>query len=132
MTMTSSTSKLIRSSPRLVLSAGLLLQAQSLFAAEPVDMQALARAFLNPPVITHLKSVESPPAIYADANEQARAFIVGKLNAGGAQAANSAREANRGSNDPQKSVQRVILGLGSPASVSPAISVSESFAGRLR
>ena len=130
--MTSLTSKLIRSSPRLLLSAGLLLQAQILFAAEPADMPAQARAFLNPPVATHVKSVESATALYADASEQARAFIVGKLDTAGAPVASSAREAHRGSNDPQEAVQRMILGLGSQAPVSTDISVSESFAGRLR
>jgi hypothetical protein len=132
MTMTSLTSKLIRSSPRLLLSAGLLLQAQILFAAEPVDMQATARAFLNPPVATHLKSVESGTALYADASEQARAFIVGKRDTAGAPVASSARDAHRGSDYPQEAVQRMILGQGSQPAGSTDISVSESFAGRLR
>ena len=83
--MTNLTSKLIRSSRYIVLSAGFLFQAHSLFAAEPVDTHVQVRAFLNPPIVSNVKSVDSVVAGYSDAGEQVRAFILGNANVGGAE-----------------------------------------------
>ena len=71
--MTNLTSKLIRSSRYIVLSAGFLFQAHSLFAAEPGDTHVQVRAFLNPPIVSNVKSVDSVAAGYSDAGEQVRA-----------------------------------------------------------
>src|ERR1700727_2533100 len=80
-------SKLIRSSHVVVLSAGVLLQAYSAFGSEPIgDAQAQARALLNPPVAGHVTGVEATTstktgddvAPRGDAQELTRALLSGK------------------------------------------------------
>jgi hypothetical protein len=82
--MTHITSKLIRSSHLVVLSAGVLLQAYSALAREPIgDAQAQARTLLNPPVASHVTGVEVSASTQtsdyiaprADAQEFARALL---------------------------------------------------------
>ena len=129
--MTNLTSKLIRSSRYIVLSAGFLFQAHSLFAAEPGDTHVQVRAFLNPPIVSNVKSVDSVAAGYSDAGEQVRAFILGNANVGGAElpavatAAISVHGGNRDYTDIQETVRRIILGLGTPVIASTNLTVSE-------
>lgn len=129
--MTNLTSKLIRSSRYIVLSAGFLLQAHNLFAAEPGDTDVQVRAFLNPPVVSNVKSVDSVAAGHSDAGERVRAFILGNANLGGAElpavatAATSVHHDNRNYTDIQETVQRMILGLGTPVIASTNLTVSE-------
>lgn len=129
--MTNLTSKLIRSSRYIVLSAGFLFQAHSLIAAEPGDTHVQVRAFLNPPVVSNAKSVDSVAAGYSDAGERVRAFILGSANVGGAErpavatAATSVHGGNRDYTDIQETVRRIILGLGTPVIASTNLTVSE-------
>ena len=129
--MTNLTSKLIRSSRYIVLSAGFLLQAHSLFAAEPGDTHDQVRAFLNPSVVNNVKSVDSVAAGHSDAGERVRAFILGNANVGGAElpavatAATSVHGGNRDYTDIQETVQRMILALGTPVIASTNLIVSE-------
>lgn len=120
--MISLTAKLVRSSHYVMLSAGLLLQAHSVFAADPGDLQTQIQAVLNPPVASssNLKSPARVAATYSDAGEQVRAFIlarrVGSADAAaGATAAISSREEKPGYSDLQEATRRMILGQTAPA-----------------
>jgi hypothetical protein len=130
-TMTDRTKKLIRPSRYIMLSAGFLLQAQRLFAAEPGDTDALVRAFLNPPAVSNVRSADSVAAGYLDAGERVRAFILGNANVAGAvlpavaTAASSVHGGNRGDTDAQETVRRMILGIGTPVIASINLTVSE-------
>jgi hypothetical protein len=147
MIMTHITSKLIRSSHIVVLSAGVLLQAYSALASEPIgDAQAQARALLNRPVASHVTSVEASTSMQtsdhvaprADAQEFARALLSGKSIDGNATHSSIARYyAGEGtqpssaqgrrvySTDAQEAARRMILGIGEPALTSTHLAVSE-------
>jgi hypothetical protein len=129
--MANLTSKLIRSSRYIVLSAGFLLQAHNLVAAEPDDTYVQVRAFLNPPVVSISKSVNSVATGYSDAGERVRAFILGNANVGGAElpavatAATSMHGGDRDYTDVQETVRRMILSPGTPVIASTNLTVSE-------
>src|SRR6202045_2240485 len=74
-----------------ILTAGLLLQAHSVFASDSIgDAQAQARALLDPPVVSRVMSADAFPATQAnghvasrpDPQEQARALLLGKPEEG--------------------------------------------------
>jgi hypothetical protein len=136
--MTNLTSKLVRSSASIVLCAGLLLQAHSLFAAEPGDPLNQARAFLNPPVVSHATSAERVATAYSDAGEQLRAIILNRANLGGAQVPVAETAliivfgGNRADTDPQDAMRQIIQGPGAPAIASSNITVSEGGTSSLR
>lgn len=119
--MISLASKLDRSSRHIMLSAGLLLQVHSVFAADPRDLQTQIQAFLNPPVVSssNVKSAAHVAATYSDANEQVRAFILGRRDVGAdaaaaATAANSSREGKLENSDLQETTRRMLLGQNRP------------------
>jgi hypothetical protein len=145
--MTHITSKLIRSSHVVVLSAGVLLQAYSALASEPIgDAQAQARALLNPPVASHVTGVEAGTSTQtsdhlaprADAQEFARALLSGKSIDGnathssivryyaeeGAQSS-SAQGRRVYSADAQEAARRMILGIGEPVLSSIHLAASQ-------
>jgi hypothetical protein len=124
-----------------LLSAGLLLQSNTLFAAEIAgDAQTQARDLLTGTVDGRPRIVDQSPAISSDgpqasvvdAQEQARRMILGKPTVGRAANERSAvasttkkarADSLRGDvyGDPQESARRMILGVGvsnSAASVS--------------
>jgi len=119
-----------------ILTAGLLLQAHSVFASDSIgDAQAQARALLDPPVVSRVMSVDGFTATQAnghvasrpDPQEQARALLLGKPEKGSAAqsaiALDSTRDGEqsisaqdrRAHTDPQESARRMILGPGAPA-----------------
>ena len=109
-----------------ILTAGLLLQAHSVFASDSIgDAQAQARALLDPPVVSRVMSVDGFTATQAnghvascpDPQEQARALLLGKPEEGSvAQSAQSiSAQDRRAYTDPQESARRMILGPGAPA-----------------
>jgi hypothetical protein len=119
-----------------ILTAGLLLQAHSVFAGDSIgDAQAQARALLDRPVVSRVMSVDGVAATQAngraasrpDPQEQARALLLGKPKAGSvaqsAIALNSMRDGaqsisaqdRRAYTDPQEAARRMILGPGVPA-----------------
>jgi hypothetical protein len=120
-----------------ILSAGLLLQAHSVFAGDSIgDAQAQARGLLEAPSVNHAVSVDSFTATQAngrvaprpDAQEQARDSLLGKPEEGGVAQSAIALDATqdgarsisaqdrRAYIDPQELARRVILGSGEPAS----------------
>jgi hypothetical protein len=122
-----------------LLSAGLLLQFNTLFAAEiAADPQMQARDLLTGtldgrPRIVHQSpaiSSDSPQASVVDAQEQARRLILGEPRVGGiadkAAAIASTRKARTESqrgrvhDDPQESARRMILGVGASGGAIPA------------
>ena len=116
-----------------ILTAGLLLQAHSVFASDSIgDAQAQARALLDPPVVSRVMSVTATQASGhaaspSDPQEQARALLLGKPEKGSAAqsaiALDSTRDGEqsisaqdrRAHTDPQESARRMILGPGAPA-----------------
>ena len=116
-----------------ILTAGLLLQAHSVFASDSIgDAQAQARALLDPPVVSRVMSVTATQAgghaaSPSDPQEQARALLLGKPEKGSAAqsaiALDSTRDGEqsisaqdrRAHTDPQESARRMILGPGAPA-----------------
>lgn len=133
--MIHSPSKRIRPSHFIVLSAGILLQAYSALASEPLgDAQAQARALLNPPVGSRVRSVEvgtstrtsDHVAPRADAQEFAHALLSGDEVGGNAKHSsivrNSAGESTQSKSaqgprvyfDAQQAARRMILGIGEP------------------
>lgn len=145
--MTYIASKLIRSSNVVVLSAGFLLQAYSALAGEPIgDAQAQARALLDPPVASHLTSVEAGTSMQTgdhvaprvDARELARALLAGnsidgnathssivRNYAGEGTQSSSARGRRVYSADAQEAARRMILGIGEPVLTSTHLAVSQ-------
>jgi hypothetical protein len=145
--MTHTTSKLFRSSHVVVLSAVALLRAYSALAGEPIgDAQAQARALLNPPVASHVTSVEAGTSTQtsdhvaprADAQEFARALLSGKPIDGNATRSsivrNAAGEGTQSSSaqgrrvysaDAQEAAHRMILGIGEPVLTSTHLAVSQ-------
>jgi hypothetical protein len=145
--MTYIASKLIRSSNVVVLSAGFLLQAYSALAGEPIgDAQAQARALLDPPVASHLTSVEAGTSMQTgdhvaprvDARELARALLAGNSIDGNATHSsivrNYAGEGTQSSSaqgrrvysaDAQEAARRMILGIGEPVLTSTHLAVSQ-------
>jgi hypothetical protein len=117
----------------LILAAGLLLQAHSVFASDSIgDAQAQARALLDPPVVSRVTSVTATqasdhPAFRSDPQGQARALLLGQPEKGSvaqsAIALKSTRDGaqsisaqdRRAHTDPQESARRMILGPGAPA-----------------
>jgi hypothetical protein len=124
--------KLVRSSRYVMLSAGLLLQAHSVFAADPRDLQTQIQAFLNPPVVSssNVKSPAHVAATYSDAGEQVRAFILGRRDVGAdaaaaVTAANSSREGTLGYSDLQETTRRMLLGQNPPVPATATLTVSK-------
>jgi hypothetical protein len=105
-----------------LLSAGLLLQSNTLFAAEiAADAQMQARDLLTgmvagrPRIVdrSHAVPGDGPHASVVDPQEQARRLILGKSSIGGVadKAATSAEsQRGHGHGDPQELAQRMILG----------------------
>ena len=113
----------------LILTAGLLLQAHSVFASDSIgDAQAQARALLDPPVVSRVMSVDGFTATQPnghvasrpDPQEQARALLLGKPEEGSVvQSAQSmSAQDRRAYTDPQEAARRMILGPGAPATAS--------------
>jgi hypothetical protein len=132
-----------------ILSAGLLLQAHNVFASDSIgDAQAQARAFLDPAVVHHATNVEALATTQAnnrverraDAQELARALLLGKSTADSAAQSPAARSfAGKGTpsdsaqnrhaySDPQEVARRMILGNGARPVV--AHSIAEDWAAR--
>jgi hypothetical protein len=107
-----------------LLSAGLLLQSNALFAAEiAADAQLQARDLLTgtvagrPRIVDHSPAISSdgPQASVVDPLEQARRLILGQPSGGGiADKTVASTESHRGHGygDPQESAQHMILGAG--------------------
>ena len=132
--MTHSSSKLIRSSRVVVLSAGILLQAYGALASEPFGDAQQARALLDPPVASHVMGVAAGTstqtrdhALRADAQQSARALLSGKsidgnptrssivrYYAGEGTQSSSAQGRRVYSADAQDAARRMILGIGEP------------------
>jgi hypothetical protein len=143
--MTYISSKLVRSSHYIVLSAGFLLQAHSAFANEPIgDAQARARALLDPPVVRHVIGVETSAstqandrAAHPDAQALARALLLGQSKESGAAQTAIVRDSKapgapshstqdrRAYFDPQEAARLMILGSGTPVVAATKITVSE-------
>jgi hypothetical protein len=138
--------KLIRSSHYLVFSAGVLLQAHSAFASDPIgDAQNQARALLDPPAASHVISVETGTSVqvnnrvapHADAQELARALLLGQSNESGAAKRGIVRDSKAPGtrpssaqtqlaySDPQEAAHRMILGIGERTVASTHLAVSE-------
>ncbi len=125
----------------LILSAGLLLQAHSVFAGDSVgDAQAQARAFLDPAVVHHATTVgtlattgaNDRAAPRAGAQELARAFLDRSTAGNAAQTSSIRSSAGKGApsgsaqnrrddSDPQEAARRMILGSGARPAVSHSI-----------
>jgi hypothetical protein len=111
-----------------LLSAGLLLQSNTLFAAEiAADAQMQARDLLTgmvdgrPRLVdrSHAVPGDGPQASVVDPQEQARRLILGTSSIGGiADKAATSAESQRGHGhgDPQELAQRMILGAGAARS----------------
>jgi hypothetical protein len=106
--------KLTRSLHYGVFLAASLLPAHSAFANDSFeDAHDQARALLDPPVVRHVIAtgtslhLSSRVASYADAQESARALLLGHSKEGGA--ANSLGS-QLGYSDPQANARRMILG----------------------
>jgi|HubBroStandDraft_1064217.scaffolds.fasta_scaffold00556_20 hypothetical protein len=107
-----------------LLTAGLLLQANTLFAAEIAgDAQTQARDLLTGSVDGRPRTVDQSPAILSDgpqvpavdAQEQARRMILGRPGVGGiADKTATSVESRRAHayGDPQESARRMILRVG--------------------
>jgi hypothetical protein len=107
-----------------LLSAGLLLQSNTLFAAEIAsDAQVQARDLLTGTVDGRPKIVDRSPAIsndraqssVVDPQEQARRLILGPPSVGGIAdrtATSAESERGHGYGDPQELARRMILGAG--------------------
>ena|ERR1700692_503425 len=129
-----------------LLSAGLVLQSNTLFAAEiAADAQMQARDLLTGTVDGRPRIVDESPAIASDGNhasvvdaqEQARRLILGNPSVGGtadktvafASTTEKARtESQRGHvySDPQESARRMILGVGASNGATSALHRSVS------
>jgi hypothetical protein len=121
-----------------LLSAGLLLQSNALFAAEiAADAQMQARDLLTGTVDGRPRPVDPSPAIsnggtqasVVDPQEQARRLILGQPNVGGiADRTASSTDSRRGHGyrDPQELARRMILGAGASAGGASAFHRSAS------
>jgi hypothetical protein len=109
-----------------ILTAGLFLQAHSVFASDSMgDAQAQARALLDRPVVSRVMSVDDFTATQAnghvvsrsDPQEQARALLLGRPE-GGSVAQSGAQSISTGDGraytDPQESARRMILSSSKP------------------
>ncbi len=115
-----------------LLSAGLLLQSHTLFAAEiAADAQMQARDLLTGTVDGRPRIVDRSPAIssgeaqvfVADPQEQARRLILGQTSVDGIpdkRAASAESHRVHGFGDPQESARRMILGAGASSGAASA------------
>ncbi len=133
----------------LILSAGLLLQAYSVFAGDSVgDAQAQARAFLDPAVVHHATTVgtlattraNDRAAPHAGAQELARALLDRSTAGYAAQPSSIRSAAGKGApsgsaqnrhadSDAQEAARRMILGSGARPSVSHSIAQGRGVGG---
>jgi len=106
-----------------LLSAGLLLQSNTLFATEVAgDAQMQARDLLTGTVDGRPRTVDQSPGMPSDelqgsaldAQEQARRLILGQRSVGGVAEKKAHAESQRGPvyDDPHESARRMILGVG--------------------
>jgi hypothetical protein len=120
-----------------LLSAGLLLQSNTLFAAEiAADAQMQARDLLTGTVNGQPRVVDHSPAISSDGTqasvepqEQARRLILGQPSVAGSAdktAASAESKLRSRYGDPQDLARRMILGAGASGGVTPALHRSAS------
>jgi hypothetical protein len=127
-----------------LLSVGLLLQTNTLFAAEiTTDAQMQARDLLTGTVHGRPRVADPSPAIsnggtqasVVDPQEQARRLILGQPNVGGmADKIASSTESQRGHGyrDPQELARRMILGAGASRGGASALHRSVSLTREVR